>query len=274
MKAVSQSTHGSMKILFLGDIVGRLGRQGVSAVLPGLKTTYAPDIIIANAENASHGRGITEKSYLELRDAGIDLFTSGNHILSRKDTFDILNDKNGVLLRPANYPTDVPGVGIKQFSVGIKSLVVLNLMGRVFMRELLDCPFRTLDRLLEQQICKDADAIFVDFHAEATSEKNAFGLYADGSVSAVVGTHTHIQTADNRLLPKGTAYITDVGGCYGENTVLGVEKEPIIKNFLTQIPQSHTFPESGECRINGVLVEIGNDKMAKSIDLIVEKVVI
>ncbi|MFH1187828.1 MAG: TIGR00282 family metallophosphoesterase [bacterium] len=246
----------TLKVLFIGDIVGRIGREAAAKILPDLKEEYNPDIIITNGENLAHGKGISEKIMKEMMVAGIDVFTSGNHIWQNKDIYPILEMKDSPLIRPANYPPMVPGGGIKEIKIGAKNLVIINLMGRVFMKEDLDCPFRTIDKLLKNIDDNNCAGIIVDFHAEATSEKVALKHYLDGRVSAVLGTHTHIQTADEEISQKGTAYISDVGAVFSKDSVIGVEKDAILKSFLLQIKQSHEIPEKGLCEFRGIYLEI------------------
>ncbi len=252
-----------IKILFFGDIFGKIGRQAVKKVLPDLKEKYQPDLILANAENMAHGRGVTVSTIEEMSDAGIDLFTSGNHVWDKKDAYLILNKKHTNLIRPANYPEGTPGHGEKIIKVGINSILVVNLIGRVFFREDFDCPFRAMDKILKEYSKTKLAGIIVDFHAEATSEKVALGFYLDGKVSAVFGTHTHVQTADDHFLDKGTAYLSDIGMTGPHDSVIGLDKKIIIQNFLTQINQPAEIPESGQAQINAVYLEI-NPKTKKS----------
>jgi len=251
-----------MKILFIGDIVGRPGREAVQKILPKLIKKEEIDFVIANGENLAHGKGMTEKTYNEMIDAGIDCFTSGNHIWAKKEFIPSLSDKNIKVLRPANYPPDAPGRGYEIFEVGTQKIVVINLMGRVFFPVDLDCPFRKLDEILKE--IKNVPAI-VDFHAEVTSEKRAFGFYAQKRVSAVVCTHTHIPSADEEIMGQKTAYISDVGMVGVHDSVLGVEKELIIQKFLDQILTRHELAE-GEVEFNAVLLEIDRDGRAKKIE--------
>lgn len=246
-----------IKLIFLGDIVSFIGREGVKKILPQLREKYSPDFIIANCENVSHGKGISKEHFHDLQRAGIDFFTSGNHIYQRKESLEIL-DSEDTIVRPANYPQEGPGVGYRRISIGNNSLIVLNLQGQVFMHEHIACPFRTFDEL-EKEFTED-DIIFVDMHAEATSEKVALSKYLNGRVAAIVGTHTHIQTADDQISSEGTAYITDVGGCYAQNSVIGVEVDVVIQKFLSQQPAHFTFPKAGNCIINGVYFELENNK--------------
>ena len=256
-----------MKILFFGDIVGKIGRGAIKKVLPQLKKELEPDLVMANVENLAHGKGVTKKTLREVKDAGIDIFTSGNHIWKQNEVFEIFQEKDCMLLRPANYPPNVPGKGYKIFEVGTRSILVVNLIGRVFFKDEFDCPFRKIDEILKEfEKKKNLSGIIVDFHAEATSEKVAFGWYVDGRVSVVLGTHTHIPTADGQILPQGTAYITDVGMVGAKESVIGVQKEIIIQNFLTQIGKSHEIPKQGICTVNAVLVEI-DPETKRAIDI-------
>lgn len=245
----------NIKILFIGDIVGRIGRETVKKLLPKLKDEYEPDIIISNGENLAHGKGISKKILQEMSDIGIDVFTSGNHIWQNKDVYSILEKQDSTLIRPANYPPSVPGSGIKEVQIGAKNLVIINLMGRVFMKEDIDCPFRAADELLEK-INDNCAGIIIDFHGEATSEKIALKHYLDERVSAILGTHTHVQTADEEISNTGTAYISDVGAVAAKDSVIGVQKDIILKSFLLQIKQNHEIPENGLCRFCGVYLEI------------------
>ncbi len=257
-----------MKVLFFGDIVGKLGRRAVAAILPFWKKKYRPDIIVANAENLAHGKGVTPETIQELVDAGVHAFTSGNHIWDKPQVLDVIKEKKVVLLRPANYPSGTPGEGWQVVTVGHKSLVIVNLQGRVFMHEHIDDPFRKLDEVLQEikKQTKNKMPVFVDFHAEATSEKNAFGWYADGRVAVVVGTHTQVRSGDARLLLKGTAYQTDVGMSGARDGVIGVDREIIIKKFLTQRPAVHQIPEKGWAQVCATLIELDpKTKLAKKI---------
>ncbi len=245
-----------MKILFFGDIIGKIGRQAIKKVLPELRKKYEPDLVIANVENLAHGKGVTEKTLKEMMEVNIDAFTSGNHIINKGDYKKILEDKNYPLVRPANYPPNVPGRQYLKIRHKNKNVYIINLIGRVFFKENFDCPFRKFDELYKLLKLKKNDIIIVDFHAEATSEKNAFGFYVDGRASAVLGTHTHIPTADEKILAGGTGYITDVGMTGPLDSVLGVKKEGILKTFLTQIGNKHEMIETGKVVINAVIVEI------------------
>ena len=245
-----------MRILFIGDIVGKAGRHAVASSLPGLRKELNPDCVIANVENIAHGTGITRSTLEEIRVAGVDAFTSGNHVWTKPEVLEIFAEGTIPLVRPANFPTGSAGKGSIVIRVGARTMQIINVQGRVFMNQHLDDPFRTFERELSEHAGEHPDAVFVDFHAEVTSEKVAFGLWADGRASAIVGTHTHIGTADQRILPGGTAYITDVGMVGIQNGVLGVDKDVIIKQFLTQQPARHTLPESGTCICNMVCIDI------------------
>jgi metallophosphoesterase (TIGR00282 family) len=245
---------GSLKVLFIGDIFGKPGRHIAKEVLPGLVEEYAPDLILANGENAAAGFGITPALVEELLDLGIAVLTSGNHIWDKKEIVPYFNEHaDGRLLRPANYPATAPGYGlyIGRTRAGL-DYAVINLQGRVFMPTI-DCPFRTADALLEQ-IPSSVKLRIVDMHAEATSEKQALGWYLDGRVTAVVGTHTHISTADETVLPQGTAYVTDLGMTGPYDSVIGIEKKSVIKKFLDQIPARFEVAK-GDVRFCAVLIE-------------------
>ncbi len=242
-----------MRILFVGDIVGRAGRRAVSAILPGLKEKYTPCFVIANGENAAGGIGITKESALELFYAGVDVITLGNHAWAKKEAYSYI-DSEAKILRPANYPDGAPGRGwaIYQTQTG-ESIGIISLCGRVFM-EPLENPFKVADAIIES-MRGDAKVIFVDFHAEATSEKCAFGQYVDGRVSAVVGTHTHIQTADECILPGGTAYITDTGMTGPINSIIGVKSDIVINKFLTQLPARFEIAD-GDAVFSAIVIDI------------------
>lgn len=245
-----------MRILFIGDIVGRVGRETLERFLPSLRRERGIDFTIANAENAAGGRGLTSVVARDLFDAGVDALTGGNHSWKNKEIFDII-DTDPRVLRPANYPSDfqTPGHGYDVYDVpgeGAPRIGVLNLQGRVFMGPL-DCPFRTA-RDAVAELRHDTPIIVVDIHAEATSEKIALGWYLDGLVTAVVGTHTHVPTADTTILPNGTAFQTDVGMTGSYAGVLGVQKEIIIRGMTTGLPVRHELA-TGDARFCGVLIE-------------------
>jgi hypothetical protein len=248
-----------MNILFIGDIYGKPGRQAVTAVLKKYREKHGIHLVIANAENIHHGKGVAEKDILEMQEAGVDFFTSGNHVFKERGIIPFLDKKNFPLLRPANYPEGVPGRGYQIVEGSLKQKVlVINLMGRIFMSMHLDCPFRAADRILKETAHEKFAAIFVDFHAETTSEKMALGHYLDGRVSAVVGTHTHVPTADERVLKGGTAFQSDVGFTGPIDSVIGADKKAIIENFLTQVPVKHEVA-AGPTVFNAIKVEIDDN---------------
>jgi len=257
-----------MKILIFGDIVGRIGRDAVKRVLPELKAAHEPDLIIGNAENLAQGKGITPEVLRDLLDAGIDLFTSGNHVWDKREVFQVFSDAvlSDRLLRPANYPAGAPGEGAKFLTIGTKNVLVLNFLGRVHSKVLTDDPFRCFDELVARNAHRKPSVILVDFHGEATSEKTAFGWHAAGRVSAVWGTHTHVPTRDERILPNGTAYITDVGMSGFRDGVIGVERTPIIKNFMTQLPVQHEIPDTGDAVVNAVVIAVDGTGKATGIE--------
>jgi 2',3'-cyclic-nucleotide 2'-phosphodiesterase len=246
-----------LKILFIGDIFGRPGRTIVKDRLPELRKQHAVDLVIANCENAAAGFGITPPLAEELFDLGIDVMTTGNHVWDKREIIEYFQMADGNphsparrLLRPANFPQNLPGWGVYEGQKNNVSYAVVNLQGRVFMSSC-DDPFRYADRLLEQIKSK---IVFVDFHAEASSEKAAFGWYLEGRVTAVVGTHTHIPTADEIVLPKGTAYITDVGMTGPYDSVIGVKKELIVGKFLSNMP-TRFEAATGDVRLCAVVVD-------------------
>lgn len=242
-----------MHIFFIGDIVGSPGRRAVDELLPRVVDRHYVDLVVANGENAAGGIGITPQVAEQLLHNGIDLLTSGNHIWKHKEILPYLDDTDR-LLRPANYPSDNPGRGYAIVETAAGEMVgVINLEGRVFMNPL-ECPFRTADRILAA-LPADLKVILVDMHAEATSEKLAMGWYLDGRVSAVIGTHTHVQTADERILPRGTGYITDAGMTGPVNSVIGMKKEVILERFLTQRPQPFKVA-SQDIQLQGVLLKV------------------
>lgn len=243
-----------MNLLFIADIYGSPGRKAVRELVPEIVSSMGIDFVIGNVENSAAGFGVTKDILEELKELGLEAMTSGNHIWDRRESLPLL-DSEPLLLRPHNYPEGVPGTGSKLFTSrdGVR-VGVLNLMGRVFMRELL-CPFRVADREVERLRDLGAQLIILDFHAEATAEKVALGWYLDGKISALLGTHTHIQTADERILPKGTGYITDAGMTGPYDSVIGVRKELAIQKFLTLLP-TRFEPATGDIRLNGVHLDV------------------
>jgi len=247
----------TMKIVFLGDIVGKPGREAALTVVPILRAEYAPDLIVANAENVAGGWGITGEIARALHAGGIDVVTLGNHTWAKPDAYDFLGAETRVL-RPANYPPGAPGRGWGLYKTASGLTVgVANLIGRIFM-EPLDDPFRAADEVIAH-LRPHTNVLFFDFHAETTSEKQAFGWYLDGRASAVVGTHTHVQTADERVLPGGTAYITDVGMCGPENSVIGMDVSIVVERFRTQLPHRFQVATGGPTRVCAVLVSVDPD---------------
>ncbi len=249
-----------MKIIFIGDIFGQPGRRAVKSILPEIKEKFAPDFIIANGENAAHGAGITPKTAEEIFSSGIDVITGGNHSFDKRVMWEEW-DKFPDLLRPLNFPEQVPGKGITKIEKNGFTLAVVNLQGRVSLPPT-SSPFEAIDKLSHTI---KADALIVDFHAEATSEKIAFGYYADGKVSAVIGTHTHVQTNDAKILENGTAYITDVGMCGAINSVIGLDREIALKRFITLLPYGFKVGE-GKAKCDFVYIEINKNGKAEKIE--------
>ena len=242
-----------LKVLFIGDIVGSSGRKAVESFLPELRKKYAPILVIANAENAAGGFGLTLPLYKELTAKhGIQVLTGGNHIWDKKEIFQDIGEMP-LLARPLNYPRCEHGEGFVLIDVEGMRVAVVNLLGRTFVETPLDCPFQSIDSLLRKL---KADAVLVDFHAEATSEKKAFGFYLDGKVSAVLGTHTHIQTADEQILDGGTGYITDAGMCGALKSNLGMNIDSALKRFLTGFKAKFEVVEKGAVELNAVYLEI------------------
>lgn len=267
-----------MRIMFFGDIIGRIGRQAMVKILPELKKEFKPDLILANAENIAHGKGVTVDTLKELMAAGIDYFTSGNHFWSKEETEEVVK-QNLPIIRPANYPDSSLGRGYAIFEIQKEKILLINLIGRIFTKiEEYDvsCPFKKADEILVK--FPEIKIKIVDFHAEATSEKTALGFYLDGRVSAIVGTHTHIQTADERILSNGTAYITDLGMVGAKDSVIGVEKQLIINHFLSDDLYGRVeieIPKKGTVVVNGVLLEIDKKTgKAKKIERVKREIII
>lgn len=255
----------TIRILFIGDIVGSVGRKALKDTLSRLKNKYKPTIIIVNGENAAGGKGITAQITKEIFDSGVHGITLGNHTWDHKDIFDFI-DKEDRMVRPANYPAGTPGRGYTTVKGNSSELVIINLQGRTFLPPL-DCPFQTVDQILEK-VKKKHKYILVDFHAEATSEKIAMGWYLDGKVSAVVGTHTHVQTHDEQILPQGTAYVTDVGMVGSREGVLGMERNAVLQKFKTGLPVRFTADE-GKWHFHGVCIDLDpHTGMAIKIELV------
>jgi len=245
-----------MKILFIGDVVGKIGRKAIKALLPSIVSKYKIDLVIANGENIAGGFGLTETTVNEISGSGVHVITTGNHVWDKKEFIPKISKIPNVL-RPLNYPPGAPGFGslIYKVSNGSKAAIV-NISGRVFMPHL-DCPFRTGQQEIER-IEKETKIIIIDFHAEATSEKIAFGYFMDGRVSAVIGTHTHVQTADEKILSNGTAYITDVGMTGPCESVIGIEKDLIIQRFLTAMPARFETAK-GKGSFNAVVIDVDDE---------------
>jgi metallophosphoesterase (TIGR00282 family) len=245
-----------VNILLCGDVVGRAGREAIKRHLPALKRDLCVDVAIVNAENAAHGFGLNERLAGELYDAGADILSTGNHVWDQRELIQYI-ERDGRILRPANFPQGTPGAGWRLHPVdGERTLLVVNLMGRLFM-DALDDPFARLESILAQYpLGRAATAIVVDFHGEATSEKMALGHFADGRVSAVLGTHTHVPTADAQILSGGTAFISDAGMCGDYDSVIGMEKAPSVRRFVTKMPGEKPKPAEGEASLCGVFVVI------------------
>ncbi len=259
--------NNEIKILMIGDIVGKPGRKIIKNKLADISQTYKINTVVANGENSAGGLSITPDIASELFDCGVDVITTGNHVWNNKSITDML-EKEPRLLRPANYPEGAPGSGIYTFGDASPKITVMNLQGRVEMQPI-DCPFRKFDQLYSN-ISDEKHIIIVDFHAEATSEKKAFGWYLDGRASAVCGTHTHVQTADNEILPGGTAYISDIGMTGSFNSVIGMNKEKSIDNFLNQT-RIRFEVATGDNRINGVILTFSPEGKTLGIERLVIK---
>ncbi len=253
-----------MRILFIGDIVGGSGRRALRQQLPLLRQQYRPDFVLVNGENAAAGKGITRAIAHELFESGVHGITMGNHTWDQKETAQWIEEEARIV-RPANYPPNTPGQGVMTLRHMGKTLVVMNVLGRTFMSPV-DCPFRTVDALLEGG--PPAVPVLLDVHAETTSEKLALGWYVDGRVAAVVGTHTHVQTHDEQIFPQGTAYVTDVGMTGSYEGILGMERTAVMRRFVTQMPARFVADE-GRYHLHAVVIEIDDDtRKAKGISLI------
>lgn len=254
------------KILFIGDVIGKPGRKALREVLPQWKEQYKPDVTIVNVENIAHGKGVTVGKLEEMEQLGVDCFTSGNHVFDKGPYSEEAFEKYGQLIRPANYPGNLPGHGYYRFTKEGQSYLVINLNGRAFFERafygLISNPFTMLDQILKEQ-GQNGDIILVDFHAEATSEKVALGFYADGKVTAVLGTHTHVPTADLRILPQGTAHISDVGMCGPVHSVIGTKIDNSLNMFLEKGKFVMEVEEEGPCMVNGVYIETEGSKAVK-----------
>ncbi len=259
-----------MKIIYCGDVVARAGREAVLNNLSTLREQYKPDAIVVNIENAAHGFGATPGICRDFLEAGVDALITGNHVWNQRDLIPFLNDCKKII-RPLNYPDANPGRGFAEINLANgKKLLIIQVVGRLFM-EAVDCPVQAVEKVLKSyNLGRNVDAILVDIHAEATSEKLSFGYYLDGRVSVVAGTHTHVPTADARVLPNGTAYITDVGMCGDYDSVLGFDKEEPINRLLHKFSGGRLSPAKGHGSLYGILVETDNASgLAKSIEQIV-----
>ncbi len=240
-----------MRVLLIGDIVGKPGRKALEAFLPDIRQTEKVDFVVANGENAAGGFGLTPEIAEAIFDAGVDVITSGNHIWDQREIFPLL-DGESPIIRPANYPSVAPGRGI----IRIGGVAVINLQGRVFMPEGTHSPWTVIDDLLDELSEDPPRVILVDFHTEATSEQNAMGWYLDGRISALVGTHTHVPTADAKLLPRGTGYVTDLGMTGPVNSIIGSRPDDVLSRFLTAMPKRLNVAEGGPSQFNSVIVQI------------------
>ncbi len=249
-----------MKVLFIGDVVGGPGRRGLAAAMPGLRERHAPDLVIVNGENSAGGIGITEKTAGELFDGGADVITTGNHVYRHKAVYDFL-DRSDRVIRPANYPHANPGRGHTVVEAGGRRIGIINLSGAVGL-QVARSPFHEVDSILDRI---DADVVVVDFHAEVTSEKVAMGWHLDGKVAAVFGTHTHVPTADARVLPQGTAFICDVGMTGSRTSVLGVKPELALAKLITQMPVRFETAED-DVWVMGAVVTVNDKGLADSIE--------
>ena len=242
-----------MKCLFVGDVVGKPGRRVLLHHLEAVRKQHAIDFVIVNAENAAGGFGITEKIATQLLDNGVHCLSNGNHAWDKKEALTFI-ERQPALLRPHNYPEDTPGTGWRVFNAGNIKVGVLNLMGNVFMHPVLECPFRLADKVLAEKP-DDVNVVIVDMHAEATSEKQAMGWHLDGRVSAVVGTHTHVPTADERVLPQGTAYISDIGMTGNYDSVIGMDRHISVKRFITKLSERYQVAD-GPASLCAVIIDI------------------
>lgn len=243
-----------MRILMVGDIFGRAGRKFFCEVTKKIKREKNIDVVVVNGENVAHGKSLTQATFNEILSGGADIVTTGNHVWDRKDVIELL-EREPFLIRPANFPENTPGKGFCIYPYRAKNIGVINLLGRSFMQPVTDCPFNRAEEILKM-IKNECDIILVDFHAETTAEKSAMGYFLDGKVTAVVGTHTHIQTADERILPNVTAYITDLGMVGPLNSIIGMKIEPVIEKFLTCRPTKFEVAEEPPCVYCAAIVEI------------------
>jgi 2',3'-cyclic-nucleotide 2'-phosphodiesterase len=253
-----EPTGPAVNILFCGDVMGRPGREAVKRHVPALRRQFGLDLVVVNAENAAAGRGLTERLCAEFYDCGVDILTTGNHVWDQREIIPYI-ERDPCLLRPANFPKGTPGAGWRLHPVGERNALIVNLMGRLFM-DPLDDPFARLEELIREfHLGRDATAILIDFHAEASSEKMALAHFADGRVSAVLGSHCHVPTADHQILPGGTAYQTDAGMCGDYDSVIGMQKAPAVQRFVTKMPGERPQVAEGEGTLCGILLETDDD---------------
>jgi 2',3'-cyclic-nucleotide 2'-phosphodiesterase len=245
------------RVLAFGDVIGDTGRRALFSVLYKLKNKMLPDLVIVNGENSAHGFGITNPVAKQLFDGGIDVITTGNHVWQKKEIFEFIDQYPG-LLRPINYPPKTPGHGTFVYEKNGFKVAVINAIGRIFM-DPVDCPFQALDTEIERLKAEGVKIILVDFHAEATSEKQVFGWHFDGRISAVWGTHTHVPTADERILPKKTAYISDIGMCGSTNSVIGMKTADAVRKVIQHLPVRFSPEEGGEMEVQGIVIDIDRE---------------
>lgn len=244
------------KILCIGDIIGKPGRKAVKHMVPKLRKEHNLDFVIANSDNVTSGMGVNKENALELLEYGVDIFTAGNHIWRHRDIIELMEAPNPPVIRPANFPTNNPGRGYRVFNVGDFSIAVINLQCRGFMSMDIDCPFLIGDQVLTQPEVANATIKVMDIHGETTSEKQSLYHYFNGRVSHLFGTHTHVQTSDARISSKGTSYITDVGACMVEHSIIGFEPESILRKFLTQMPEKYVVEEKGTILFCGCIIDV------------------
>lgn len=261
-----------MKILYIGDIVAKIGRRAVTQVLPDLKNENQIDFVIAQSENMSTGNGLTPKSVAEMREAGVDFFTGGNHSFKKREGVELMMDPNNNIIRPANYPGKTPGRGWAIAETPFGNILIINVLGQTFNGPQLDHPLKVIDSILEETKDEKIAATIIDFHGDLTSEKVGVGFYYDGKVSAVVGSHIHVSTADAKVLPGGTAHITDTGMTGPIDSILGVKKEIIIEKWLNQLPIKFENPKTGIVQFSSVLIDVGMGGKATNIEQILRKV--
>lgn len=245
-----------MKFLIFGDVVGTLGRQAIAKALPALREEYTPDAVIVNIENMAHGKGISPDTMKEALKWNVFAFTTGDHAWDNALGVDILNNSSVPIVRPANYPAGVPGKGYKVLQLGAYEVAIINLQGQVFFKNQPNNPFLVLDEILKEPDVQRASIKLLDFHAETTSEKRGMGWHADGRISALWGTHTHVPTADAQILPKGTGYITDTGMNGAYDSIIGMDKRAPIKQFLTQLRVKMEPPEYGAMEVGALFIEV------------------